>query len=65
VITAEQLHDAANILATLEGYPEDAQVEAFINNSDFPNYKRMDSTSLAYGICIGIIVMTLHGQEQQ
>jgi hypothetical protein len=59
VITAERLHDAADLVAMLESYPEEAQIEEFIGGSDFPNYGQMDPASLAFGICVGIVAMQL------
>jgi hypothetical protein len=59
MITSEQLHDAADIVALRTSYPEDAQIEEFISESVFDNYPKMDEASLAFGICIGIVVMSL------
>lgn len=61
MISAEQLHDAADAVALLDGYPEDAQIEQFIADSVFDNYPQMDEASLAFGICVGIVVMTMPG----
>ena len=47
MITSEQLHTAADIVGLMESYPEGAQIEEFISESDFPNYPQMDEASLA------------------
>jgi hypothetical protein len=59
MISAERLHDAADLVAMMDSYPEDAEIEKFIGESVFDNYPAMDEASLAFGICIGIVVMTL------
>jgi hypothetical protein len=59
MISADRLHDAADVVALMDSYPEDAQIEQFIADSVFDNYPKMDEASLAFGICIGIVVMTL------
>jgi hypothetical protein len=59
MISADRLHDAADVVATLDAYPQDAEIERFIGESTFDNYPKMDEASLAFGICIGIVVMTL------
>ena len=41
----------------MESYPEGAQIEEFISESDFPNYPQMDEASLAFGIAVGIVAM--------
>jgi len=65
VITIEQLHDAADVVALMDSYPEGAQIEEFISESDFPNYPAMDEASLAFGICIGIVVMSLVAEKEK
>jgi hypothetical protein len=59
MISAERLHDAADLVAMMDNYPEGAEIEKFIGESVFDNYPKMDDASLAFGICVGITVMTL------
>jgi len=56
VITSEDLHRAADKVTGMTAYPEGAEIDKFIEESQFHNHD-IDPISLSYGIAIGILVM--------